>query len=141
MGYPHIFSPIRIGTLSLRNRLVMAPLVVRKGGEDGSVTKKTLSHYAARPGLGMIVVEATVVSPEGRLAKEQLGLFEDRHVEGMAALAAVIHKSGAAAAVQIHHAGRNTNEENTFGLPSWPRPRTARSAAPRVSSRKRRSRG
>jgi 2,4-dienoyl-CoA reductase-like NADH-dependent reductase (Old Yellow Enzyme family) len=94
----------------------MPPLVVRLGARDGTVTKKVLDHYSARSGLGLIVVEATVVSPEGRLAKEQLGLFEDCHVEGMTRLAAVIHSTGAAASIQIHHAGRNTLDEHTFGL-------------------------
>ena len=56
-----------------------------------------------------------MVSPEGRLAREQLGIFEDRHVEGLARLAAAIHEQGAVASIQIHHAGRNTNLENTFG--------------------------
>ncbi len=117
MNYPRIFTPLQIGTLRLANRLVMPPMVVRKASHDGSVTPETLEHYASHPGVGMVVVEATVVSPEGRLTREQLGLFEDRHVQGMAALAEIIHKNGAAASVQIHHAGRNTTEENTFGLP------------------------
>jgi NADPH2 dehydrogenase len=115
--YPELFSPIRIGTLELRNRLVMPPMVLRKGAMDGSVTPEVVDHYAALEDLGLIVVEATVVSPEGRLAKEQLGIFEDRHVEGLSKVVKVIHGKGAAASIQIHHAGRNTSDENTFGLP------------------------
>jgi NADPH2 dehydrogenase len=117
MKYPDIFSPIRVGSLLLRNRIVMPPMVLRQGAPDGSVTKEVLEHYAEPDDLGLVVVEATVVSPEGRLAREQLGIFEDRHVEGLSKVAAAIHGKGAAASIQIHHAGRSTTEENTFGLP------------------------
>jgi 2,4-dienoyl-CoA reductase-like NADH-dependent reductase (Old Yellow Enzyme family) len=98
------------------NRVVMPPLVVWKAGTDGSVTQATLDHYEASAGAGMVIVEATAVSPEGRLARSQLGIFEDRHVEGLSGLAASIHSRGAVASIQIHHAGRNTNRENTQGL-------------------------
>ena len=65
----------------------------------------------------MVIVEATVVSPEGRLAREQLGIYEDRHVEGLARIAQIIHRAGSIASIQLNHAGRNTNLENTFGVP------------------------
>ncbi len=117
MSYESIFSPLRIRNLTLSNRIVVPPLVVSKAAEDGTATPSSREHYAAFEGMGLVVVEATVVSPEGRLARKQLGIFEDRHVEGLSAIAKAIHDNGAAAAIQIHHAGRNTSEENTFGLP------------------------
>ena len=57
------------------------------------------------------------MSPEGRLGQTQIGAFEDRRVEGLADLARIVHDNGAAAAIQIHHAGGKTSTENTFGLP------------------------
>lgn len=110
-------TPIVAAGLQIKNRLVMPPLVIFKAGEDGSVTHAIREHYEACRGFGLTVVEATCVSPEGRLAKHQLGLFGDDHIPGMTGLAKIIHQSGSAAAVQIHHAGRQTNPENTFGLP------------------------
>ncbi len=117
MAFPHIFQPLTAGPLSFRNRMVIPPLVLRHATEDGDVTPRCREHYAGIRGAGLVVVEATAVSPEGRLAKNQLGIFEDRHVEGLAALAAIIHDTGALAAIQIHHAGCNTTTENTMGLP------------------------
>ena len=96
---------------------MLPPLVVWKAAGDGTVTEPVIDHYRESTGPGMIIVEATVVSPEGRLGRTQLGLFDDAQVEGMARIVSVIHESGALAAVQLHHAGRNTNLENTFGLP------------------------
>lgn len=117
MEYPHLSQPFALGTLRLPNRLVMPPLVVWKAAGDGSVTEANLEHYRRTAGAGLVIVEASVVSPEGRLAREQIGIFEDRHVEGLRRLAGLIHDAGSAASIQIHHAGRNTNRTNTFGLP------------------------
>jgi NADPH2 dehydrogenase len=118
MDYPHLLKPFVLGrTVTLPNRLVMPPLVLWKGGEDGSVTPYVLEHYRRTAGPGLTVVEATVVSPEGRLARTQLGIFEDRHVEGLAKIVDIIHSRGAFASIQIHHAGRSTNLDNTFGSP------------------------
>lgn len=117
MAWDRLSSPLAIGSLRLPNRIVMPPLVVSKGDEDGTVTPGILEHYRRSAGPGLVIVEATVVSPEGRLGRRQLGIFEDRHIEGLARLAALIHAAGAAASIQIHHAGRNTTLENTFGLP------------------------
>lgn len=117
MPFSHVSSPLTIGSLRLKNRIVMPPMVIWKGGLDGTVTPEVLEHYGRSQGAGMVIVEATAVSPEGRLAREQLGVFEDRHVDGLARLAAVIHEHGAVASIQIHHAGRNTSLENTFGAP------------------------
>jgi 2,4-dienoyl-CoA reductase-like NADH-dependent reductase (Old Yellow Enzyme family) len=114
--YPHLCAPFSVGNLTLANRIVMPPLVVFKAGLDGTVTPEVLAHYRESAGPGMVVQEATVVSPEGRLAQRQIGAFEDRHVESLAAIAGIIHGAGAVAALQIHHAGSNTTTENTFGM-------------------------
>jgi 2,4-dienoyl-CoA reductase-like NADH-dependent reductase (Old Yellow Enzyme family) len=92
-------------------------MVVWKAAEDGAVTPAILEHYHDSAGPGLVIVEATAVSPEGRLARQQLGIFEDRRVEGLARIAEVIDAAGSVASIQLHHAGRNTNLENTFGLP------------------------
>jgi 2,4-dienoyl-CoA reductase-like NADH-dependent reductase (Old Yellow Enzyme family) len=117
MNFPNVFSTFTVGKLELSNRIVMPPMVIRKASDDGSVTSVILDHYARSIGPGLTVVEAAVVSPEGRLDRNQLGIFDDRHTEGLAKLARVIHEGGSAASIQIHHAGRNTSEHSTFGLP------------------------
>jgi 2,4-dienoyl-CoA reductase-like NADH-dependent reductase (Old Yellow Enzyme family) len=114
---PRLHTPLQIGRLELPNRIVMPLLVVWKATDDGTVTPAILEHYRRSAGPGLVIVEATAVSPEGRLAREQIGIFEDRHVEGLSRIAAIIRAAGAAASIQLHHAGRNTTLENTFGLP------------------------
>ncbi len=114
---PRLHAPLHIGRLELPNRVVMPPLVVWKATDDGIVTPALLEHYRRSAGPGLVIVEATAVSPEGRLAREQIGIFEDRHIEGLSRIAAIIRAAGAAASIQLHHAGRNTTLENTFGLP------------------------
>jgi NADPH2 dehydrogenase len=108
--------PLRLGAFEVPNRIVMPPMVVWKATADGTVTTPILEHYRRSAGPGMVIVEATVVSPEGRLAREQIGAFDDRHVEGLERLAHVIRDAGAIASIQLHHAGRSTSLEKTFGL-------------------------
>jgi NADPH2 dehydrogenase len=117
MPFELLRAPFQLASLTVPNRIVMPPMVVWKAAADGAVTPAILEHYRDSAGPGMVIVEATVVSPEGRLARQQLGLFEDRHVEGLARIAEIIHAAGSVASIQLHHAGRNTNLENTFGLP------------------------
>lgn len=109
-------SPLPLGIFTVPNRIVMPPMVIWKAAHDGTVTAEVREHYRRSAGAGMVIVEATVVSPEGRLSRKQLGAFDDRHVAGLAELAGIIHSSGAAASLQLHHAGSNTNLENTFGM-------------------------
>jgi NADPH2 dehydrogenase len=104
------------GSMTIANRIVMPPMVIRKAREDGEVTPEVLRHYAETKGLGLVIVEASAVSPEGKLDRLQIGIYDDRHVEGLASLARRIHDNGSLAAIQIHHAGRNTSIASTGGL-------------------------
>lgn len=101
---------------TLRNRICVPPMVLWGATEEGFVTDYMLDRYASLRGSAVVIVEATVVSPEGRLAPTQLGAFDDKHIEGLNSLAGVIKKSGALPGIQIHHAGRATSRENTHGL-------------------------
>jgi len=116
-AHPRLRASLRLGAVTVTNRIVMPPLVVWQATEDGLVTPPIFEHYRRSAGPGMVIVEATAVSPEGRLDRRQIGLFEDRHVEGVARVAEIIHAAGAVASIQLHHAGRNTTLENTFGAP------------------------
>ena len=117
MPYHNLFTSLELAGLRLPNRAVMPPMVVWEATEEGLVTPEVVENYRRAGGPGMVIVEASAVSPEGRLDRRQIGIFEDRQVEGLAEIAALIHKTGAAASIQIHHAGRNTNRGNTVGLP------------------------
>lgn len=103
-----LFESYKIGDLELKNRLVMAPMCMFCAPETGMVTDFHVTHYATRAigGIGLITVEATAVSPEGRISANDLGLWSDEHIPGMKRIVDVIHANGAKAAIQIGHAGR-----------------------------------
>jgi 2,4-dienoyl-CoA reductase-like NADH-dependent reductase (Old Yellow Enzyme family) len=115
MRFPLLESPYAVGGLALKNRIVVPPLVTFQAETDGRATPGNLAHYRSLRGAGMVVVEATAVSPEGRLSNRQLGIYDDAHLEGLSAIARAVRESGAVAAIQIHHAGRQTTTENTQG--------------------------
>ena len=113
--YTKLLSNFAIGSKVLANRICLPPMVVWAATESGHVTDYILQHYSGIQGVGLAIVEATAISPEGRLAKRQLGAWSDDHIPGLKQLATAITTTGALPGIQIHHAGRNTKLENTFG--------------------------
>ncbi|WDP90667.1 MAG: NADH:flavin oxidoreductase [Desulfobacter sp.] len=96
----------KIKEMAVRNRLVLAPLTTGYGTEQGEVTPGILAFYKARSlQMGIVIVEATAVSPEGRIVPGSLGLWEDSQVPGMGDLARTIQGEGAKAVIQLNHAG------------------------------------
>ncbi len=106
-------EPVRIGQKTIKNRITMAPTVKFTAGEDGLVTDFFVDHYAlrARHGCGLICVEATAVSPEGRLAPTQLGLWTDEQIQGHQRIADACHAYGALVIPQIHYGGLGTHPQ------------------------------
>lgn len=99
-------DPIVVKGVWLRNRLVLPPITTSYGTTQGEVTDRVLGFYRQRSrDVGMVVVEATVVRADGRLVPRSLGLWHDGQIPGMARLARTIKGEGAAAVVQIAHAG------------------------------------
>ena len=104
---PGLFDSFTLKQITLRNRIAASPMCQYQA-LDGLVTGWHLPHYAAlaRGGAGLVVVEATAVSPEGRITPGDLGLWSDAHTEGVAAIAKTIAAAGAVAGIQLGHAGR-----------------------------------
>lgn len=104
-------SPIQIGKKICKNRITMAPTVKFYADENGMVTEEYVKHYEERAAhnVGLIVVEATCVSPEGRLAPSQLGLWSDEQIGGHRQIAEAVHKYGALVIPQIHYGGLGTH--------------------------------
>lgn len=104
---PGLFESFTLKGVTLRNRIAASPMCQYQA-EDGLVTEWHLPHYAtlARGGVGLVVVEATAVSPEGRITPGDLGLWTDGHTAGVAAIARAISKGGAVPGIQLAHAGR-----------------------------------
>ena len=120
--FRRLFEPGRIGQMELRNRIVMAPMMTRYASDDSFVTERTKNYYEARAkgGTGLIIVEFTYVHPSGRMHPKQLSISDDKYITGMSELADVIHKHGAKAALQLHHAGVRAKSKFTGMQPLTP---------------------
>lgn len=97
---------VMINGMRLRNRIVLPPLTTNYGSPEGIVTDDIIQFYRERSkDVGLVIVEAIAVRADGRIVPGGLGLWEDGQVAGMARLADSIKELGAAAVVQINHAG------------------------------------
>jgi 2,4-dienoyl-CoA reductase-like NADH-dependent reductase (Old Yellow Enzyme family)/thioredoxin reductase len=106
-----LFSPFSIKNIQLKNRIVMPGLASFLIEEDGSISDATVEHYRRRAagGPAMIITEAHAVSPEGLVSKHQARIYDDRFIEGLSKIAAVLKSEGSVPAIQIHHSGRQTS--------------------------------
>ncbi len=101
-----LLDEVMINGMRLRNRIAMPALTTNYGTTQGIVSGDTIRFYRERSkDVGLVIVEASAVRMDGRIVPGSLGLWEDGQVAGMAHLADAIKKRGAAAVVQINHAG------------------------------------
>jgi 2,4-dienoyl-CoA reductase-like NADH-dependent reductase (Old Yellow Enzyme family) len=105
-----LFSPLNIKSITLRNRIVISPMC-QYSSEDGFANDWHLVHLGSRAvgGAGLIIQEATAVSPEGRITPADLGIYQDGHIEKLKSITTFIHQQGAVAGIQLAHAGRKAS--------------------------------
>jgi NADPH2 dehydrogenase len=122
MNAPHLFAPLSLRGLTLRNRIVMSPMCMYSAGEDGLATDWHLAHYLARAvgGAGLLLLEATAVEPRGRISAADLGLWADEQVEPLARIVRLVQQEGAAIGVQLAHAGRKAWSADRGNGPEMP---------------------
>lgn len=116
-----VFSNKKIGNLDIKNRIVLPPMVCFSfANEGGFVSEKNIDHYRqiAENGVGLIIVEANAIEPEGRLSIDQLGIWDDKYIDGLSKIADTIHANDAKAFIQLHHAGLKTTKEATNDIVS-----------------------
>ncbi|TEB16391.1 NADH oxidase [Pelotomaculum sp. FP] len=108
MSFKNLLSPIKIGTMDVKNRFVVPPMGTNFGNKDGSVSETTVAYLAerAKGGFGLIIVEVTAVESRGKSIPYSLGLWSDEHIKGFKRLADAVHAHGAKLVVQLVHAGR-----------------------------------
>lgn len=114
--FAHLLSPATIANVKIRNRIVMPAMGTNYGDDEGFVTGRVKTHFEkrAKGGAGLIIVGYTCVDhPEGRASRQQLSSYDDRFIPGLTELAGIIHRHGAAAALQLCHAGRNSKQSIT----------------------------
>ncbi len=107
--FPNLFSPAKIGNLTIKNRVLKAPQSTGMSNMDGTVSERLVRHYQeiAKGGTGLIVVEYAFVDKiASKSAHCQLGICDTEHIPGLAWLARVIKAEGSIPGIQIEHCGR-----------------------------------
>ena len=115
-----LFDPIRLRGVTVRNRLWVAPMCQYSvDGRDGVPTDWHLVHLGsmAAGGAGLIVTEASAVSPEGRITDRDTGIWNDSHTAAWARIVDYLHRQGATAGIQLAHAGRKASTWPAWGTP------------------------
>src|ERR1700761_9528626 len=112
---PHLFTPLQIKNIELRNRIVVSPMC-EYSSKDGFASNWHLVHLGSRAvgGAALIITEATAVSPEGRISYGDLGIYKDEHITKLKQITDFIHQHGAFAGIQLAHAGRKASHENPW---------------------------
>ncbi|WP_114854745.1 NADH:flavin oxidoreductase/NADH oxidase [Brachybacterium sp. YJGR34] len=113
-----LFDPLTLRDLEVRNRIWVPPMCQYSVHErDGRATDWHLMHYGAlaRGGAGAVIVEATGVVPEGRIAPQDLGLWNDEQREALTPIVELVHSQGAAIGIQLAHAGRKASTHPEWG--------------------------
>jgi 2,4-dienoyl-CoA reductase-like NADH-dependent reductase (Old Yellow Enzyme family) len=111
MNYrPHLFAPFSLRGVTLPNRIVVSPMC-QYSAKDGFANDWHFVHLGSRAvgGAGLVFTEATAVLPEGRISPADLGIWDDAHIDGLARIVSFVHSHGAAAGVQLAHAGRKAS--------------------------------
>ncbi|MFC4120656.1 NADH:flavin oxidoreductase/NADH oxidase [Nonomuraea zeae] len=115
-----LFTPVTLRTLTIPNRIWMAAMCQYSAEPEGETvgvpTDWHFAHLAARAsgGTGLIVTEATAVSPEGRISPYDLGIWNDTQVAAFQRVTAFLKSQGTVPAIQLGHAGRKASTERTW---------------------------
>ena len=129
-----LFEPFKLRSLLLKNRIVLSPMATY-GAEEGLTNDLHLVHYGqfALGGVGLIIVENTAVTRDGRITYGCPGLWSDEQLTNLRRIVDFVHANGAAIGIQLCHSGRKGasqrpwhggkplgDHDNAHGEPSWP---------------------
>lgn len=114
---PTLFDPIRIGDLDLPNRILMAPLTRARATEDQVPTELMREHYVQRASAGLILTEATCISPSGVGYERTPGIWSAEQVAGWRRVTDGVHEAGGRISMQLWHVGRISDPSLLGGQP------------------------
>ena len=103
---PNLFDPLQVGALTLRNRIIMAPLTRQRAGSCRVPNALMAKYYADRAAAGLILSEATSVTPQGVGYADTPGIWSDEQVEGWKLVTKAVHDAGGKIFLQLWHVGR-----------------------------------
>lgn len=120
MSSPQLLNPLHLGGVTLPSRIAVSPMCMY-AATDGFATDFHLVHLGrfALGGAGLVIMEATAISPEGRISHHDTGAWKDEHIPGLARVAQFIATQGSIPGIQLAHAGRRASvrEPWRLGLP------------------------
>jgi len=117
----NLLTPLKIKNITLKNRIVLPPMQVDLATKDGFITDKQIEHYVNyAPWVGLIIVEHAAVSLDGRYSFFQLGVWSEKHIEGLSKLTRRVHDVNGVIVLQINHAGGKTSKKVIGTTPKAP---------------------
>src|SRR6266403_4637344 len=118
MHMPGLFDPLAIRDLTFANRVFVSPMC-QYSSHDGYANDWHFVHLGSRAvgGAGLIFTEATAVLPEGRISPQDLGIWDDKHIEMLSRIVGFIHEQGSIAGMQLAHAGRKASTRRPWETP------------------------
>jgi len=110
MKYEYLLTPDNIGSLKVKNRVIMAPMSVSLANKDGTVSDDLLAYYKARVdgGAGLIFTEYCYVQESGKSSESQISIASDDAIPGLRRVADIVHEGGAKICLQLQHGGRRS---------------------------------
>ena len=110
-----LFQPLRQRSIELRNRIAVSPMC-QYSSADGFADEWHLVHLGSRAvgGAGVVLTEATAVTPEGRISPDDLGLWKDEHIPALKRITRFVREHGAVAGIQLAHAGRKASMASSW---------------------------
>jgi 2,4-dienoyl-CoA reductase-like NADH-dependent reductase (Old Yellow Enzyme family) len=106
----HLFAPLALRDVTLRNRIVVSPMC-EYSSVDGFADDWHFVHLGSRAvgGAGLVFTEATAVTPDGRISPDDLGIWQDAHIDFLARITSFVSQQGAVPGIQLAHAGRKAS--------------------------------
>ena len=110
-----LFQPLTIRNIHFKNRIVVSPMC-QYSATDGFANDWHLVHLGSRAvgGAGLVIVEATAVSPEGRISHGDLGIWKEEHIDFLKRIASFIESQGTVPGIQLAHAGRKASHQSPW---------------------------
>lgn len=112
-----LFSPLELGDIHIQNRMIMAPLTRSRAGESKIPNDLMAQYYAQRASAGLIITEATAISPQGYGWFGAPGIYTADHVEGWKKTTRAVHDKGGKIVLQLWHMGRVSHPDFQNGQP------------------------
>jgi N-ethylmaleimide reductase len=108
----HLFTPVIAGSLSLKNRIIMAPLTRSRSKQPGDIPwELNATYYRQRATAGLIIAEATQISPQGKGYAFTPGIYSDEQIEGWRKVTSAVHEEGGLIVLQLWHVGRVSHRD------------------------------